>query len=269
MAASSEQEAANSSPEAGLLARAKETGVIRVLLVEDDDLCREAVAAALSEHGFAVQGFADGASLLSSLEAAAGADVIVLDWSLPQTSGIDLLPELRRQGVTVPVVFLTGWPLTTHESLALERGAIDFIDKTRGVEILVRRLRLVANAAKPTADPLPDKRMVCGKLVLRPSVSRAYWNEVDVGLTVGEYNLVHLLASNVGRHVPYRTIYDRLRHEGFKAGNGADGYWMNIRSTIKRIRNKFRECDPAFAEIDNYAGFGYCWGKPDAGREGH
>ena len=265
MAARSDQEAASSSPEPDLLGCIRETDVVRVLLVEDDELCREAVAAALSEHGFVVQGFADGTALLGALEAAAGADVIVLDWSLPQTSGIDLLPELRRRGVDVPVVFLTGWSLTTYESLAFERGAVDFIDKTRGVEVLVRRLRLAVKAARPAAEPLSDKRMVCGKLVLRPGVSRAYWNELDVGLTVGEYTLVHLLALNVGRYVTYRVIYDRLRYEGFAAGNGPDGYRTNVRSTIKRIRIKFRECDPAFDEIENYTGFGYRWGKPDTG----
>jgi two-component system response regulator ChvI len=264
MAANPEQETAISSPEPGLLACADETEVARVVLVEDDDLCREAVAAALSEHGFAVQGFADGAALLGALEAAADVDVIVLDWSLPQTSGIDLLAELRARGIDLPVVFLTGRPHTTYESLAFERGAIDFIDTARGVEILVRRLRLAVKAARPPAEPLSDKRMVCGKLVLRPSVSRAYWSELDVGLTVGEYNLVHLLASNVGSYVTYRAIYDRLRYEGFNAGSGADGYRRNVRSTIKRIRNKFRDCDPAFGEIANYAGFGYCWGKPGA-----
>jgi two-component system response regulator ChvI len=137
------------------------------------------------------------------------------------------------------------------------------------VEILIRRLKPVAKAAKPTADPLPDKRIVCGKLVLRPSISRAYWNELDVGLTVGEYNLVHLLVSSIGRYVTYRAIYDRLRYEGFAAGHGTNGYRMNVRSAIKPIRIKFRERDPAFAEIANYAGFGYCWGKPDAEGEGH
>ncbi len=266
MAASSE--AAKSSPEPGRLARAY-SDVIRVLFVEDDNLYREAVAAALSEHGFSVQGFADGATLLGALEAAAGADVIILDWSLPPTSGIDLLAELRARGIGLPVVFLTGLPLAIYESLAFDRGAVDFIDKARGVEILIRRLRLVAKAAKPAADSLPDKRMVCGKLVLRPSISRAYWNELDVSLTVGEYNLVHLLVSNIGRYVTYRAIYDRLRSEGFAAGHGTNGYRMNVRSAIKRIRIKFRERDPAFAEIANYAGFGYCWGKPDAEAEGH
>jgi two-component system, OmpR family, response regulator ChvI len=105
--------------------------------------------------------------------------------------------------------------------------------------------------------------MICGKLLLRPDVSRVYWNDVDLSLTLGEYNIVHLLASNVGRYVTYRAIYDRLHYEGFIAGSGDDGYRANVRSAIKRIRNKFREYDPAFVEIENYAAFGYCWKKPD------
>jgi hypothetical protein len=53
----------------------------------------------------------------------------------------------------------------------------------------------------------------------------------------------------------YRAIYDRLRHEGFVAGEGPQGYWANVRSAIKRVRNKFRTFDPAFDEIENYVGF--------------
>jgi two-component system response regulator ChvI len=104
--------------------------------------------------------------------------------------------------------------------------------------------------------------MICGKLLLRPDVSRAYWDDADLGLTLGEYNIVRLLASNVGRYVTYRTIYDGLHYEGFIAGSGADGYRANVRSAIKRIRTKFRDFDSSFDEIENYAGFGYCWKKP-------
>ena len=64
--------------------------------------------------------------------------------------------------------------------------------------------------------------MICGKLLLRPDVSRAYWKDADLGLTLGEYNIVHLLASNVGRYVTYRAIYDRLHYEGFIAGSGTE-----------------------------------------------
>jgi two-component system response regulator ChvI len=240
------------------------TDAIRVLFVEDDEYYRETLAGELSEQGFVVDSFADGASLLDSLDVAVDAHVIILDWKLSKTLGIDLLPQLRRRGVNLPVVFLTGYTLPANEIRALERGAIDFIDKARGIEVLVSRLRLVVEASK-SAD---DDRPIYGKLVLRPTVSRAYWNEVDVDLTVGEYNIVHLLASNAGRHMTYRSIYDRLRHEGFIAGSGEDGFRTNVRSTIKRIRNKFREIDPTFTEIENYPAFGYCWGRPGHGHAG-
>jgi two-component system response regulator ChvI len=194
--------------------------------------------------------------------------------------GIKLLAELRRHGVNLPVVFLTGKfirdneherlllapreALNADECMAFDHGAVDFIAKSRGREVLVRRLRNVVELAKPKAKAdLPiQKRLACDKLVLTPETSRAYWNQVDVGLTFGEYKIVNLLASNVGRYVTYRAVYDCLHYEGFIAGTGADGYRANVRSAIKRIRNKFRSCDPAFDEIKNYTGFGYCWRKP-------
>jgi two-component system, OmpR family, response regulator ChvI len=230
---------------------------IRVLLVEDDEDYREIVGSELSWHGFAVRSFADGASLLGSLDTAVEADVIILDWRLPNISGIDLLPQLRQRGVNLPVVFLTSHADPAYEKLAFERGALDFIDKTRGVEILARRLRLVAD--KSAANPLPEKRIICGKLVLRPNAYRALWNEVDVGLTVSEYDIVHFLASNVGNYETYRAIYDLQYYEGFVAGQGNQGYRTNVRSAIKRIRKKFCKLDPTFAEIQNSTTRGYCW----------
>jgi two-component system response regulator ChvI len=238
-------------------------GAIRILFVEDDDYYREVLEQELAEHGFAIRSFADAASLLGSIELAVDADVILLDWALPRTSGIDLLPQLRRRGVNLPVVFLTGRALTANESLAFDRGAIDFIDKARGVEVVARRLKRAVDTARSAAPPDSEKLLVRGKLVLKQSISRATWGDVDVGLTVGEYHIVHLLASNVGGYVTYRAVYDCLHYAGFIAGSGDDGYRANVRSAIKRIRNKFRELDPAFAEIENYTSFGYCWGKPD------
>jgi two-component system response regulator ChvI len=236
---------------------------IRILFVEDDDYFREILAADLSDRGFDVQSFPDGASLLSALDSALDADLILLDWKLPNMPGIDLLPRLRRRGINLPVVFLTGHTPSTNENLALDRGATDFIDKARGVDVLVRRLRRAVEAAKAATIDLPfDTRVVRGKLALRAAVSRAYWNEVDVGLTVGEYNVVHLLVSNAGRFVTYRSLYDRLRYEGFLAGAGALGYRANVRTVIKRIRKKFLAIDPTFDEIKNFSNFGYCWSEP-------
>jgi two-component system response regulator ChvI len=108
-----------------------------------------------------------------------------------------------------------------------------------------------------------DERILVGKLVLGPAIHRAYWNDVDVGLTVSEYDVVHFLASNVGRCVTYREIYDVQYYEGFICGLGELGYRTNVRSSIRRIRKKFRGLDPVFDEIKNYQGFGYRWGRPE------
>jgi two-component system response regulator ChvI len=145
--------------------------------------------------------------------------------------------------------------------MAFDRGALDFVDKTRGVPILAKRLRLIVDSAKRPAVMEAGEILHCGRLMLKPHVSRAYWDEVDVNLTLTEFNIVRLLASSVGEHVTYRAVYDCMHYTGFIAGSGEDGYRTNVRSSIKRIRNKFRAIDPDFAEIENFPSFGYRWGR--------
>jgi two-component system response regulator ChvI len=248
----------------------------RVVLVESDQYYREVLTFELLRQGFVVHAFADGASLLGSLATAVDADLAVLDWDLLTMPGLKLLAQLRQHGVNLPVVFLTGKviagnehercllapreALNADECMAFDQGAVDFIAKSRDRQVIVRRLRSVVELAKPKTDVVIEDRLACDKLLVESS--RAYWNQVDVDLTLGEYNIVHLLASKPGNFVTYRAVYDRLRHEGFIAGEGAEGYRANVRSAIKRIRNKFRACDATFDEIENYTGFGYCWRKP-------
>jgi two-component system response regulator ChvI len=250
----------------------------RVVLVESDQYYREVLAFELLRQGFVVHAFPDGASLLGSLGTAVDADLAVLDWDLPKMPGIKLLAELRRHGVNLPVVFLTGRfirdneherlllapreALNANECMAFDHGAVDFISKSRDRQVLVRRLRNVVELVKPKANAALEERLACDKLRLKPETSRALWNGLDVDLTLGEYNIVYLLASKAGSFVTYRAVYDRLRYEGFIAGSGNNGFRANVRSAIKRIRNKFRACDPAFDEIENYTGFGYCWRRP-------
>jgi two-component system, OmpR family, response regulator ChvI len=230
----------------------------RVITVEDDDDFREILTLELEDSGFEVGAFPDAPSALQSISTVAAADVILLDWSLPGTSGIELLSQLRSLGVDQPAVFLTGRALTDNEMVALDHGAADFIDKSRGLDVLIRRLRLITEA-KPTQARQED-RLVRGRLEAKLGRGRIFWDGRDVGLTFVEFRIVHLLASNAGRHVTYREIYDCMRSPGFIAGTGENGYRMNVRSAIKRIREKFRNCDPNFAEIENDAGIGYAWG---------
>lgn len=230
-----------------------------LVLVDDDPHYREAVMGELAEHGFEVVGFADGPPALEYFAQGNSADAVVLDWRLPSMSGLDVLTQMRRHGVVLPVLFLTGLPALNYESAALDHGALDFVDKARGADILAKRVRLIIDAGKQPPAQMREERVERGHLVLRPRTSRAYWRDVDVDLTLTEYNIVHRLAEQIGDYVSYRAIYDCVHHAGFIAGNGDDGYRTNVRSSMKRIRNKFRAIDADFTEIENFPAFGYRW----------
>jgi len=231
--------------------------VHRVIAIDDDDFFREMLTQELAEYGIAVRSYPDGDSFLSAADGIDDAEVIILDWSLAHSCGLDLLPQIRRRGINLPVVILTGHVLTRNELQAFDGGAVDFIDKARGIPILIRRLETIL-AARPAVVP-PEKTLQVGALLMRLKVSRVFWKGHDADLTIGEFRVVHLLASRAGHHISYREIYDCIRAPGFCAGSGKDGFRTNVRSAIKRIRAKFLGIDPTFDCIENFAGFGYVW----------
>jgi two-component system response regulator ChvI len=245
---------------------------IQVIFVECDDFYRQAVETDLVAEGFAVHAFDDGEAMLAAIASGLQADVVVLDWGLESGPAIDLLSQMRERNLQWPVVFLTEQTNPVFERLALNRGAADFVDKARDTVILATRLRLAAvrTESRPIArnNPAAERRhplegiLHCTRLTLRTATSRAYWDQVDVGLTLSEFKIVHLLAANVGSFITYRQIYDCMHRAGFVAGSGEHGYRTNVRSAIRRIREKFKALHPEFDEIQTFTSFGYCWGAP-------
>ena len=233
-----------------------------VVLVDDDDHYREALSADLADRGFAVSCFADGPSLLEAMSHGVEADVALLDWVLPEMSGFELLGALREQGIELPVIFLTGYSLAERELQALDRGAVDFVDKARGTEVLAHRLRVIIEGRRqvPAAAGPPIERH--GPLTLHPATARALWREHDVGLTITEYKILVRLVAHKGQPQTYRAIYDTAHYEGFVAGSGDRGYNTNVRSLLKRIRRKFLAVDPDFSQIENMPTVGYRWRDP-------
>jgi two-component system response regulator ChvI len=98
-----------------------------------------------------------------------------------------------------------------------------------------------------------------GALTLKMRTGRACWHDIDVDLTLGEYKIVSFLVSRQEAPATYREIYDRLHYVGFLAGFGEGGFRTNVRSAIKRIRQKFQRIDPTFVSIQNHTGIGYSW----------
>jgi DNA-binding response OmpR family regulator len=199
--------------------------------------------------GFAVQ-VLDAAALNGPSAANIDADMVVVDRSL-----MGMWDPLNTHKVNAPVVFING--LASPQA---DYGS-DVINRSIDAGSSLSALKLAATFAKRSKSNPAEEGVICGNLTLHNA--QAFWNGVNLGLTIGEDTIVELLASRPGHFFTYRAIYDRLRHEGFVAGEGPNGYWANVRSAIKRIRGKFRAFDPAFEEIQNYTGFGYGWRKTD------
>src|SRR6266404_8184300 len=234
---------------------------VRILVVDDDDEFRESLSLNLMDEGFAVTTFANGPAVLEHLAAGESADVILLDWRMPGMNGLEVLRELRQRGVMTPVIFLTALSDDIYEEAALAGGAVDFIDKSRRLPILLKRLQLIAEGVRPALDSEPRQAisMRFGRLELRFDVNRALWAGHTVDLTLTEFKIVTRLAEKTEQDVGYREIYDLVHGKDFIAGHGAEGYRANVRTFIKRIRKKFRDVDPGFDHIENYPGFGYRW----------
>ena len=233
----------------------------RLLLVDDDDDFRESLGLNLIDESFAVTSFSNGPDALRYFDQGGAADILLLDWRMPGMDGLEVLRQLRKRGIELPVIFLTALSDDIYEEAALEGGAVDFIDKSRRLSILLKRLDLIVERRRSRIEPPPPQGSTIeqGKLVLKSDTSRAYWNSNELELTLTEFNILVLLVNRAGADVAYREIYDLVHGKDFIAGYGAEGYRANVRTFIKRIRKKFRDIDPDFDLIDNYAGFGYRW----------
>ena len=237
-------------------------GRTRIILVDDDDLFRESLQQNLTDAGFEVSGFGDGAAALAYMARGGTAELILLDWKMPGMNGIQVMREVRERGLDIPVIFLTVLSDQMYEEAALVSGAVDFVEKARSFSILRKRVELILSGAKaqmPVGEPEGDGNIRRGHLELRQDTHRAFWKERQIDLSLTEFRMLRYLVSRAGKDVRYRELYDLVHGKDFVAGPGEEGYRTNVRTFIKRIRQKFRAVDDAFTHIENYAGFGYRW----------
>jgi two-component system response regulator ChvI len=199
-----------------------------LVLVDDDDLFRESLSLNLIDEGYQVTSFGNGRDALAYLEGGGVSDVVLLDWRMPDITGLEVLRRLRRAGITAPVIFLTVLSDDVYEEAALEGGAVDFIDKSRRLPILLKRLELIAEGTRPAVDPDPWRAIQLGHLELRFNTYRALWKGRLIDLTLTEFKIVTLLAEEAGQDVSYRDIYDLVHGKDFMAGHGDEGYRANV-----------------------------------------
>ena len=208
---------------------------MRALLVEDDPAIAEFVMRGLREAGYAVDHEADGEA---GLEAAARAayDVAIVDVMLPKRDGLSLIEELRRRGVSTPVLILSARRSVDDRVRGLQTGGDDYLTKPFAfAELLARVQALVRRATRapePTTLTVDDVALD----LLSRRVSRA---GTAIDLRPREFALLEYLMRNAGKVVSKTMILSHVWEYNFDPQtNIVDVLVSRLREKIDRPFDK-------------------------------
>src|SRR6266705_3175671 len=218
----------------------------RVLVVEDNPTLGLVIQDNLTSEGYHVDVAPNGAGAIRHTQTATP-DIIVLDLTLPDCDGLDLLPILRMRG-QVPIIILTARSQQPEKLSGLRLGADDYITKPFDMEELLARIRAVLRRARPSVS-----RIRLGDVTVDFVNKRASRGKRTIAFTYREFELLRYLAERrdtvVHRDELLRAIWGYL---------DTDLITRTVDFAIARLRKKI-EVDshhPAF--IRTVHGDGYC-----------
>src|SRR6266700_578341 len=218
----------------------------RVLVVEDNPTLGLVIQDNLTSEGYEVDVAPNGACAIRHTQTVTP-DIIVLDLTLPDCDGLDLLPILRLRG-QVPIIILTARAQQPEKLSGLRLGADDYITKPFDMEELLARIRAVLRRARPSVS-----RMRLGAVTIDFLNKRASRGKRSIPFSYREFELLRYLAERrdtvVHRDELLRAVWGYL---------DTDVITRTVDFAIARLRRKI-EADhhhPAF--IRTVHGDGYC-----------
>lgn len=218
-------------------------GPLRILLVEDDPILADGLNRSLKHAGFAVDWSDDGAEAEAILRTQ-DFDLVILDLSLPNIDGLELLRGFRDRGVQTPVFVITARSGVDQRIRGLDLGADDYLTKPFQIEEFEARVRALVRRSQARGL----NRVTCGGLLYDISARRAFVNDEPLDLPRRELNILEVLVTRRGRILSKEQIIDRISDFEEDLNPSA------IEIYVSRLRKKL---DPAGVSIRTVRGLGY------------
>lgn len=203
-----------------------------ILIVEDDMAIREMMAFSLKREGFEPIKAASGREALEKLDQAQP-DLIVVDWGLPDMSGIDLIDMIRRDDVVkeVPIIMLTARTEEHDKIKGLERGADDYLTKPASMLELMARIRAHLRRSKGFES---DQKLSFEDIVMDASAHEVKVNELAVNLSLTEYKLLKLFLQNPNKLLAREHILNHVwGRNTVVEDRTVDVHVLRLRKTLK------------------------------------
>ncbi len=216
---------------------------MRVLLVEDDDVIREATQLALERNGFTVDVAADGLTGLAAFRERKP-DVALLDIMLPGMNGVSLCRQIREESPT-PVIMMSARADPVDVVLGLEAGADDYVTKPFDSTVLVARIRAVVRRMSRAAVPSPSGS-VFGELEVDRDALEVRLSGRPVELTPTELRLLLCFVDSPGTVLTRDVLLEQVWDYQW----GGDSRVVDVH--VQRLRAKIGQ-----DMIETVRGFGY------------
>ncbi len=235
--------------------------MLSIALVDDEQSILTSVSLSLESEGFKVDTFLNGVEALEALENKSY-DLGLFDIKMPKMDGNELLTKVRSSKIEklkqLPIIFLTSKDQEQDEIIGLRMGAADYIKKPFSQKLLNERVRTVlrihSNRANLSEGLISKKNnFIKGNLVLDEEKQLCFWKDIEIELTVAEFNLIKSLAQYPGVVKDRNQLMDAMYGDSIYVDD------RTIDSHIKRLRKKFRSYDKSFDQIRTRYGSGYSW----------
>lgn len=218
---------------------------MRILVVEDEEVLAQALVEVLEGEYYAVDLACDGATA-AELAEVNGYDLVVLDWTIPPPTGIELLRSWRDQGKDMPVLMLTGRSAVTDRVDGLDTGADDFLTKPFSLpEFLARVRSLLRRRARPLQSALS-----AGDLEMDRASRSVRVGGRLLDLSPKEFALLEYLLNRKDEVVTRTEISEHVWNDSF------DSFGNVIDVTIHRLRKKI-DGDRGEKLLQTLKGVGY------------
>ena len=180
----------------------------RILVVEDEKAVRDMIAFGLRRAGYDVHEAEDCRAARARM-VDARPDLMLIDWMLPDMSGLELTRSLKRSKDTeeIPVIMLTARAAETDKVSGLEGGADDYITKPFSPRELLARIQAVLRRAQPAGG---GDVLEADGLKLNDSSHRVSSGESEISLGPTEYRLLHFFMSHPERVFSRGQLLDRV-----------------------------------------------------------
>ena len=235
--------------------------MVNIALVDDEQSILTSVSLSLESEGFTVDTFLNGSDALDAFNNKSY-DLGLFDIKMPKMDGNELLTKVRASKIEklkeMPIIFLTSKDHEQDEIIGLRMGAADYIKKPFSQKLLNERvrtvLRIYSNRSASNNDSNKNlKSFVKGQLILDEDKQLCFWKDIEIELTVAEFNLIKSLAQYPGVVKDRNQLMDAMYGDSIYVDD------RTIDSHIKRLRKKFRSYDKSFDQIRTRYGSGYSW----------